>query len=526
MLAYFNQLEYFFLICFLLFVFISFFFKLKKLYLKDYSVSLKKVVIPSVFSSAKICEIGEKVKYNQLNIYTKKIDKSLIEATGIKLDKPIYIENLTNLNFNYAKDLWLAKKIYSFNLIVFYADEQNNFEILKNLFNLDAKFLNTNDLSKEIKENLYNLNINHNLYVNYNSMHCNQKSNNSKKPNLKKWHICEKNEIKPLGDFSKHTIFKNFYLDSIFENKNVALKVKQTFFYGAYYFFGIKIKNSKDKSVKDIKFKKDQNVKILFTKIIHCNELEYFKICKEKKYFKIEGLLNKKNYFFYSSIKIAKIEIVKILHSKNYCLKCIINSKRDWNEQNLESNFLIYFGEKLPENFFNFDYTELYYKILYCLRSSFSIKLKSDNNALNFYFNNYLPSKIITEGIEGQTFLQKCDLNSALDNIYTENEFFNLLKKLSFDDLISFHKSKKISAILVYNLMKNKLFIQRNNFFYINKNELTNYELKLFIENKIKKIKIKTGDSKKIIIDDMTYHNCCNISIKTLINHQNFEAYL
>ncbi|MDD3231737.1 MAG: hypothetical protein PHV79_00480 [Clostridia bacterium] len=521
MLAYLNQPEYIFLICLLAFVLILFF-KLivKKSDLKNFLISSKKINILGIFSSAKIFEIGEKVKYNQLNIYTKKIDKNLIEATGIKLDKPIYIENLTNLNFNYAKNLWLAKKIYSFNLIIFYDDDQikdknlkcrakSNFEILKNLFNLDAKFLNTNDLSKKIKENLYNLNINHNFD--------------------KKWHICEKNEIKPLGDFVKHTIFKNFCLDSTFENNNVLLRVKQTFFYGAYYFFETKSKNTNNENVKDAKknpkSNRNKNVKIFFTKIIHCNELEYFQICKEKKYFKIEGLLNKKNYFFYSSNKVVKIEIIKILHSKNYCLKFIINLKQKLNEQNLKSNFWIYFGEKSPEKFFNFDYTELYYKILYCLESNFSIKLKSDNNNLNFYFNNYLPSKTITEGLENQTFLQKCSLNSILDNIYTESEFFNLLKELSFDDLINLHKSKRISAILAYNLIKNKLFIQKNNSFYINKNELANYELKFFIENKIKKIKIKTGDS-KITIDGTTYHNCRNISIKTLINHQNFEAYL
>lgn len=454
----------------------------------------KKKLNESRFSPVEIESILNKVKNNQPLIYASKINKNIIESAGISLTKAIFVERAELLSINYAKSLWLAKQIYDFNLIIFYQTE-SSIEKFKNFFKNKVKFFNIADLSKSLKENLLKLNINH---------------NEKNKLDLK-----TENMISLKGNFQKSTIFKNYYLEQSFYNSDSNLNIKQTFHEGQYSFFNVSFFTSK-------------SLQIEYLKNFQLKHFDYLTLQKEKNLLQIKSIINNFEYYFYSSIKINKIFLNKIKNLNCYNLKCKIELKLSKKEQ---KSFWFYFGKNPPTTALNLNSDEIqnisseqvYFKILKKIEKRYNIKIISSDSVLNYYYNKYLPEKIILEGIK---------TNVQIDN-YINFKNFNsnkilkysndCLKTITFKQLISMYKSKQFSAFVIYKLMSDKLLLQKNDFIFINKTELKNYELKLFFENKTKSIIVKSDVEKKLIIDDISYYNCQNISLKTLKDYDFFE---
>lgn len=454
--------------------------------------SYKKIINKNKFSSIEIQKILYKIRNKEPILYTKKIDKIKLESAGINLNKPIFIEQAELISPSYAKNLWLAGQIQNFNLIIFYIENQP-IKRLKTFFRKDAKFFNISDLSKDLKENLLKLNINH-----------------KEKQELDFKQI---NEIRLKNfkeNFQKLVYFNNFYLETVLKNQDFNINIKQTYFKGEFFFVNAKIFNISITS---------KNFQIMFSKVFALEKFDYLVLNKEKDYYTIKSLFNEFKYFIFSSKKVKNIRLKKIRNSQKYNLK--FELKQDQNE-----NFSwIYIGKIPVHNILNLEFNELkkndfkqiYYIILNKIKKQFNLKLNSSSRDINFYFNTYLPKRIVLENLKNikpKNFLsENFDINDE-----------NFLNSISFKQLISMHKNKQLSAFEIYNFMSNKLLLQKNNFLYINKTELKNYELKLFFENKLKSIFVKSDIKKRLIIGDISYYNCQNISLKTLKDYDNFEV--
>ena len=477
----------------------------------------KKTLNESRYSSIEIEKILSKVRNKEPLLYTKKIDKTKLESAGINLNKPIYVEQAKFISMKYAKNLWLAKQIQNFNLIIFY-NESQSVEKLKTFFKNDAKFLNISDLSKDLKENLLKLNINHN-----------------EKQELDFKQI---NEIKPKNlkeSFEKSVCFNDFCLEKVLKNQNFNLNIRQTYFKGEFFFINAEFSNTSTTL---------KNFQIMFSKVLSFERFDYLVLNKEKNYYLIKSLLNNFKCFLYSSEKIKNIRLIKIKNSQAYNLKCEFELRA--KDQNQKS-FWIYIGKIPVHQILDLEFDELkknafeqiFNIILNKIKRQFNLKLNSLSRDINFYFNTYLPKRIILENLKNITpvnalnevFKTKNNESSSNDVFKTRNnensEIKNdesFLKTISFKQLISMHRSKQLSAYETYNLMSNKLLLQKDNFLYINKTELKNYELKLFFENKLKSIFVKSDIKKRLIIGDISYYNCQNISLKTLKDYDNFEV--
>ncbi|MDD4816103.1 MAG: hypothetical protein PHQ62_03105 [Clostridia bacterium] len=413
----------------------------------------------------------EKVRYQKPKIYAQKIDKKLVENSGIKLDKPLYVEKAKNINFDYAKSLWLAQKICPFSVVVFF---ENELSILaKKKFLSTAIFLKKSDLNITLKQNLLALNINIFEPLFFENI--------------------ARNSLQILPSKNIETTFKNYSLQKTFLGKNFCLNIGQTFFNGKFYFFNNLIKYNK-------------KIKIILKNIIKNNIFDYFLIKKIKFGYLFESVINKINYYFLSNKTIKNIKILPIKNSKNFCLiaEIFVDFSLPQNQ-----NFVVYFGKE------NFDiFTEnLQGKIVGFIEKKFALQLETQDKKLEFYFNKFLPKQIILDSISCKNF------DFVLPQNFEE-------KNLTFNQIIDLYKSKKISSIFCYNLIKNKLFTERENLIILNKNELANYRLKLFFENSIKKINVSESKQIKLIINDISYYNCKSISLQTLKENSNFDLFM
>ena len=105
------------------------------------------------FSQNLVHEIVEKVKYNIPSPNLK-----LFESDFFGVMLPVFVEHAKNITLSYAKSLFLAGLIFPFELVVFYEDQKEILPLKSILKN--ARFLNKNYLTKNLKEKIYSLNIN------------------------------------------------------------------------------------------------------------------------------------------------------------------------------------------------------------------------------------------------------------------------------------------------------------------------------------------------------------------------------
>lgn len=302
------------------------------------------------FSQREVFKILDKVKFNLPDVNLKNFNKQILENSGLGFDKPFYVEQFRNLNFNYAKSLFLSQKIFPFNLIIFY-NEKDKIEKFK-LFLKDAKFFSLQDMSKDLKEQIYNLNIN----LKTKQKHSQEKEN---------FEEVNKQKMNKLS-------FKEYELIS--ENKFVILS--QTYLDGNYYFFKNKIKNT-------------QNNYFLIKKILFFNDFNYLLINKIKNYFEIIELNSLKKSYVLCSEKIKNVSVVRANIPNCFVLEIAIQTNK---------NFSLYVGE----NFVDINNEGLEFEVKEKLREKFSLKINSSNFKLNYFFNTYLPNQIILENIKGK----------------------------------------------------------------------------------------------------------------------------
>lgn len=445
------------------------------------------------FSAIAVENILNKVRNNQPLIYKSHINKKIVDSAGINLSKPIYIERAEFLTMNYAKNLWLSMQINNFNLIIFFQTSQS-VEKFKNFFKKFAKFFNIADIAKPLKENLLKLNINH---------------NQTGELDLK-----NQNEIQVKGNFQTKTFFKDYCLEKTFLNCDYKLNIKQTFYNGLYVFF-------------KIDFNKTKSLQIEFSKTFQLNFFDYLNLQKEKNFYLIKSIINDFKYYFFSSQKIKKISLIKIKKSNFYNLKCKFEIKKS---EKSAKYFWLFLGKNLfstSQIFTNSEFEKLvsdrtFSAINKKIEKYFNLKINSSYSVLNFYFNKYLPEKIILEGI-----INNIEIN------YNNDEFASILpakngkdylNSLTFKQLILMYKNKQLSASELYQIMWQKLLFQNDTSIFINKTELKNYELKLFFENKLKSIIVKSSTEKRLVIGNISYYNCRNISLSALKNYDSFEV--
>lgn len=300
----------------------------------------------------------------------------------------------------------------------------------------------------------------------------------------------------PLRKTNEETTFKNYFLKKQFIEKGFCLEISQTYYNGYYFFI-----NTKTILAKSIKLK--------FLKTINIDKLDYLNFSNKRNYYKIKSLINNFEWYFYSTTKIKNFKLSKIKNSNCYELSCLLEINIDKSSENFH---YIYFGNYKAEIILSAE--QIKNSILKKQEKMFNLKIKSNNKKLNFYFNQYFPAQIILDAIN--------NVKQKLNNL-SDDEFFKFYKETSFNNLIKLHKEKVLSSFETYQIMFKKFLILKENFIYINKTELANYELKLFFENELKTIYIKSGKRKKMIIDGINYYNCQNISNKILKKYDEFS---
>lgn len=335
--------------------------------------SAKPHFVHAVFSQKLVFEIVQKVRVNIPEIPSNILSKICLQ----NFQKPVFVESAKNINFCYAKSLFLAQQICPFWLVIFYDNKSQILPVKQILKN--AIFLNKTLTSKQSKEILYSLNIN--------------------SPMQKSVHLPQNKVVFAGKTFCPQ---QTTLSAQVFVHENATLW--QTFFAGNFYFFEIK------------KLKNNKNNIILIKKILFFNNFNYFLIKKQKEYILLD-LLNNQKYYILSNQKIL-VSVKKSFDGK----LSVLNIKVRGEEQNIS----VYFGkEKI-----NILEKKLKEKILHLVEKQFSNKIFLANKRLEKFFNLYLPTCVLRQKILGksqQNFLAKnanfFDIQTAFKNKKIDAEF-------------------------------------------------------------------------------------------------------
>lgn len=387
----------------------------------------KLVSTHSKFSQNKISSILEKVRYNQPEIYNQKINTNVLKKNNIPIDRPIFLINAKDLNFSYAKNLYLTNLIQNFSLVVFVGNEK--VEAYQKFFLSSAIFFNKNQISQELKKELFKLNI-----------------NNNKSLNLT---YGAKSNVEILESTKQKTTLQNLFLETVFECEKQTIILKKTYYYGKYYFFEIKNKINK-KNIFFIKIK------------LKNNNFEYFLIKNNIIY----SFFNKNKYYFFCSEKSIKTNIFVDKKSKEKYFVLEIKTNK---------NFFVYFGKSN-------EHLNCFENILQKIENQFSLKIYSEDKKLEYLFNKFFPNQIIKEK------LYDIPQNNVLKN---HNLTFSQIIKLYKNKIISAGSAYKkiqehIFTLTNKNITANKLEYKNLRMFFNYHNQ--NKEMLLFSSNEKKLI--------------------------------------
>ena len=313
-----------------------------------------------------------------------KVNIGLLKNSGIDITLPVYIE--INPSYKLLKKLLEINKKYAFNLIIFTKSNKYN-KYLKHNKNLRVLYLN--DISKELKENLYKLNIN------YNSCKLFEKTYN-------------------LG-FN----FENFILKEHFEGINLV----QTYTNENFEIELLKNKYKSSAYVLKIKNISNKNEKISFN--FNYKFSGYYLFNKKGKILSALNLLTENKMYFYSSILpkgICFSSVNGLKNSKDPLLAFNYNLSLKAGEIR-KLNFA-YGSEKNLVNEFENNNSEL--------KKLFNIKIQTDDNKLNTLFNITLPRKIALSGVQnfnGGDYSLNEILTKYKEGALTDYACYNLLKQ-------------------------------------------------------------------------------------------------
>lgn len=283
------------------------------------------------FSQNLVHEIVDKVKYNIPSPNLK-----LFENDFFCVKLPVFVEHAKNITLAYAKSLFLAGLVFPFELVVFYEDQKEILPLKSILKN--AKFLNKNYLTRNLKSKIYSLNIN-----------------------------------LPLQSFDAEDPSKIFVNNQEINCKeNEFLDVQEIYFSGHFIF----CKNKQ----------KDKKVNYLIKKIIKLNKNNYFLLKNGKNYY-FFNLLTKEIFFVKCTEKV-NVQLKKDKTGKNLVASFCVCASHD---------FCLYVGQ---ENINIFD-KNLKAKILFLKEKSFQNKISAKNKSLEKFFNYTLPKKIQEKKLAG-----------------------------------------------------------------------------------------------------------------------------
>lgn len=423
------------------------------------------------FSQNDINSILHKVKYNMPEIFDENLSIKILENSGLKINKSVYIENAKNLNFNYAKNLWLSQKICPFNLIIFFTNKDYILPYKK--FLKDAKFFCLSEVSAKLKSSIFNLNINQKKLANF----------------------VLKNESEITANKVPFVVkkCKNFMLQSECEVCQNLVSLEQTFLNGNFYFFNNITKNNK-------------KIIILIKKIIKNNKNNYFLIKKVNNKYFLYNFSTKEKINILSNMPIKRVYLSKVKMSASYNINIQITMPQNLNKS---TSFFVYIGQE------NIDLANINIKekIFYLINNYFNVKINTNNKKINYYFNNYLPQKIILDKIN--------------DKFCTRSMCQNLPNNLqNFDEVLSLYKCKKIDAFEAYICIKNLLFSWQKNMLTFKSNLTKNYLLEMFINGMKKSFNISQSTTQKIVVGGVEYINCKSISKNLLEKENQFDVFL
>ena len=392
------------------------------------------------------------INYHSPITYSK-INVSLLKNSGINLNIPVYIENQPNKKL--FKKLENINKKLNFNLIIFEKTNKLNWYTKYLKRNKNLKVLCYSDISKELKENLYKININY---------------------------ISPKLQEKALNDGFN---FYNFKLKEHFEDINLLqnyfndkfnIKVIKNKFYATANY--LEIKNISTKT---------EVLRFNFVKNFNEDKLSYYLFEKNGRCIKAINLLSGEEQFFYTSIlptDVTYSSVDGIKNSNKPCLKmsfCL--SLKAGEERRVlltESN------ESLK------DYLGLFEENQIELKKLFNTKIQTGNRALDTLFNFTLPRSITLSGVQK----------------FQGGDY-------SLEEILKRYKEDKISSFECYKLLKQKFVVENKDIFELQPNAM-NYKLKIFLENKVKTISAIKGEKTCLNIDDVLYYNARTISKSAL----------
>ena len=368
------------------------------------------------FSQSLVHEIVQKVKYNIPSPNLKLFEKDFF---NVRL--PVYVEHAKNISESLAKSLFLAGLIFPFELVVFYENQEEILPLKRILKN--ARFLNKNYLTKNLKEKIYSLNIN-----------------------------------LPVQNFDKETTSKIFVNNQEIKLKESEFfKITEIYFSGHYIFFENTRKNKK--------------TNYLIKKIINLNKNNYF-LLKTEKYNYFLNFLRKEKLFIKCTERV-EVDLKKDKTGKNLVASFRVCAK---------GNFTLYIGK---QNINIFD-KNLKDKILFLQNKTFQNKISAKNKALEKFFNERLPQKILEE--KQTKFLA--------ENLKEENLYFSIKNKI--------------------------LCVKKGKVFFKKQSGVQSFKTSFF--GKTKTINFFEGE-KKLVVDGQSFYGAKSVDIKLFKKFNQFDVY-
>ena len=368
------------------------------------------------FSQNLVHEIVGKVKYNIPSPNLKLFEKDFF---NVRL--PVYVENVKNISLTYAKSLFLASLIFPFELVVFYEDQKEILPLKSILKN--ARFLNKNYLTKNLKAKIYSLNIN-----------------------------------LPLQSFDAEESSKIFVNNQEIKLKESEFfKITEIYFSGHYIFFENTRKNKK--------------TNYLIKKIINLNKNNYFLLKTEKRNYFLNFL--RKEKLFIKCTERVEVDLKKDKTGKNMVASFRVCAK---------GNFTLYIGK---QNINIFD-KNLKDKILFLQNKTFQNKISAKNKALEKFFNECLPQKILEE--KRAKFLA--------ENLKEENLYFSIKNKI--------------------------LCVKKGKVFFKKQSGVQSFKTSFL--GKTKTINFFEGE-KKLVVDGQSFYGVKSVDIKLFKKFNQFDVY-
>ena len=494
------------------------------------------------FNNIDVNKIIYQIKFAFPKIYSH-VDFHLLKKSGLKLDKPFYIIKLKDVNYELIKNLYIANLIQPFYLILFVSTYNICVSFIKKLFNENVKIFFEQDISKCLRQLIFNLNINNSnfakvCYWNKNKPYqllLNNKEitfHNKMYRNLFLTNYIEFDNNKKHY-FNATTLDNNYYIltsqNLTFNNKkNYTKLIKNKFQLNSFYNINKNYNKLKFASnILNLKYKfsylcklnknliKSKKIKINLKILIKNNMFDYFYVKKVDDYYHVFSILNNLNLYFYSSQKLNKVELSKILNSYDLIINC---------EFFYDKNTFFSFGKSLNElkDVVNLSFQNFQIYLLDSLKQKFNFQIISNNKLLNFYVNNLLPNKMIISNVNNlsfKSFNQTFDFETVYSSI--NKKYFNLM------EIINLFKLKKISAEQTYYYIKNSFFLQsKDGYIYLQKNECKNYLLQIYFDKEKKQIQTKEGEQTCVNFDGINYYNCQTIPYNLLKKQNRFLVVL